>query len=325
MEILDCSVPTSPVVLGRTFLLSPGGGIALSGSYAYVADGGDGLRVIDVSDPTNPVEVGFYDTWDWAQGVAVSGSYAYVAAGGDGLRVIDVSDPTNPVEVGFYDTGSWANGVAVSGDTAYVADGDDGIYMLDCARAVPVMLQAFRLEALQEGVRILWEVAEEVGIATYHVYRFPVTGGGPGTPVVSIPATGARRYEALDGGAVPGESYRYVLSAVDIDGREVELGRNEVTAGAPRKLVLGQNVPNPFNPSTEITVWLPVAGRVELSVYDVAGHRVATIFRGVETAGVKRYTWDGKDAKGNPLPSGVYVYQLRAGKRVLSRKIVLAR
>ena len=63
-------------------------GVYVSGSYAYVADGWDGLRIIDVSNPTAPNEVGFYDTGHEAIGVYVSGSYAYVADGWDGLYII---------------------------------------------------------------------------------------------------------------------------------------------------------------------------------------------------------------------------------------------
>ena len=62
-------------------------GVYVSGSYAYVADGGDGLRIIDVSVPSSPYEIGFYNTGDTAYGVYVSGSYAYVADYEDGLRV----------------------------------------------------------------------------------------------------------------------------------------------------------------------------------------------------------------------------------------------
>jgi len=66
-------------------------GVYVSGSYAYVADEDDGLRIIDVSDPSSPSEVGFYDTGGSALGVYVSGSYAYVADEGGGLYILDVS------------------------------------------------------------------------------------------------------------------------------------------------------------------------------------------------------------------------------------------
>ena len=63
-------------------------GVAVSSSYAYVADSWVGLRIIiDASDPSTPVEAGFYDTGGYAYGVAISGSYVYVADGGDGLYI----------------------------------------------------------------------------------------------------------------------------------------------------------------------------------------------------------------------------------------------
>ena len=101
-------------------------GVAVSGSYAYVADDTYGLRIIDISNPATPTEAGFYDTPGTAYGVAVSGSYAYVADGTSGLRILDVSNPAAPTEAGFYDTPGTARGVAVSGSYAYVADDSIG-------------------------------------------------------------------------------------------------------------------------------------------------------------------------------------------------------
>ena len=63
-------------------------GVAVSGNYAYVADGSPGLQVIDVSNPANPQRVGGYDTSGTARSVAVSGNYAYVAAGTRGLMIL---------------------------------------------------------------------------------------------------------------------------------------------------------------------------------------------------------------------------------------------
>jgi len=99
--------------------------VAVSGSYAYVADDWAGLRVIDFSTPGSPFEVGFFDTCGIANDVIVSGSYAYIADGPQGLRVIDISTPVSPFEVGFFDTPlGWTYGVAVSGSYAYVAEGN---------------------------------------------------------------------------------------------------------------------------------------------------------------------------------------------------------
>jgi hypothetical protein len=112
-----------PVVLG-TCDTSQALGVAVSGNYAYVADGTSGLRVIDISNPLVPTLRATRDTveiTDEARGVAVSGNYAYVADWTSGLQLIDISDPLAP---GFPVTckTDGACGVAVSGDYAYVAD-----------------------------------------------------------------------------------------------------------------------------------------------------------------------------------------------------------
>jgi len=324
LRVIDITDPTNPNEVGYYDTGDRARGVAVSSGYAYVVDGYDGLRVIDITDPTNPTEVGYYDTGDEAYSVAISGGYAYVADGKSGLRVIDITDPTNPTEVGYYDTGDWAYDVAVSGVYAYVADGDDGLYILDCTQATPVMLQAFSASTLSGEVRLTWEVTEETGIASYRLYRSS-TEGERGTPYASIEATGRKNYEFVDRDVIAGEKYWYTLSVVDEDGTEKLLGTQEVTVPAPSTLYLGQNYPNPFNPSTEIEVRLPEAMDVELSVYDTGGRLVARLFSGEDGPGVRRYRWDGRDELGRAVPSGVYFYRLRAGKQVLSRKMVLVR
>jgi hypothetical protein len=54
-------------------------GVAVSGAYAYVADGDVGLQVIDVSNPSSPREVGFYDTEECPGTWRCRAPYAYVA------------------------------------------------------------------------------------------------------------------------------------------------------------------------------------------------------------------------------------------------------
>jgi len=117
------------------FVDTPGSAynVAVSGSYAYVADGYSGFRVIDVSTPSTPVEVGFLDTPGIAKGVAVSGGYAYVSDDYEGgLRVIDVSMPWAPVEVGFVYTPGPALGAAVAGGYVYLAEGGELAVFQEC-------------------------------------------------------------------------------------------------------------------------------------------------------------------------------------------------
>ena len=107
-------------------------GVAAQGSYAYVADFGDGLRVISVADPSHPTEVGYYDTPGQADGVVVLGELAYVSDGDSGLRVISVADPAHPTEVGHCATLDYAREVVVVDGLAYVAD-DSGLTVISVA------------------------------------------------------------------------------------------------------------------------------------------------------------------------------------------------
>jgi hypothetical protein len=130
LRIVDVSDPAHPSEVGSYDTPGYASGVAVSGSYAYVADG---MRAAHRGRlrPGAPHEVGFYDTPGYARGVAVSGSYAYVADGDSGLRIVDVSDPAHPREVGSYDTPGYASGVAVSGSYAYVADWWAGLRIVD--------------------------------------------------------------------------------------------------------------------------------------------------------------------------------------------------
>jgi hypothetical protein len=88
---------------------------------------------------------------------------------------------------------------------------------------------------------------------------------------------------------------------------------------------LSPNYPNPFNPETAILYTLPSAGRVELAVYNVRGERVTTLVNRPESAGTKKVVWNGTDDRGTNVPSGVYVYTLKANGRTESRRMVLMR
>jgi hypothetical protein len=69
--------------------------------------------------------------------------------------------------------------------------------------------------------------------------------------------------------------------------------------------------PNPFNPSTEISFEILVSSSVTLEIYDVSGRRTGAVALGSFGPGVHRVRWDGRDARGRELASGVYFLRLR--------------
>ena len=105
----------------------------------------------------------------------------------------------------------------------------------------------------------------------------------------------------------------------------VTVVEEERTTSLPQVFSLSQNYPNPFNSDTVIRFALPQSGEVELAVFNLAGQQVATLVQGQWEAGSYAVRWDGRDEGGKGLASGVYLYRLRAGKQVETRKLALVR
>ncbi|MCH8031145.1 MAG: T9SS type A sorting domain-containing protein, partial [Bacteroidetes bacterium] len=102
-----------------------------------------------------------------------------------------------------------------------------------------------------------------------------------------------------------------IIPVANEDGPTVEL---------PQSIQLLPAYPNPFNPSTTIPFELAHAGEVALTVYDGLGRYVGTLTSGYKSAGRHEVAFEAED-----LPSGVYVYQLKANGAVRHGSVTLAR
>jgi len=91
----------------------------------------------------------------------------------------------------------------------------------------------------------------------------------------------------------------------------------------PITYTLHQNYPNPFNPITSLRYDLPVQAQVMLTVYDLMGREVTQLVNTVQEAGYRSVQWNATDMHGKPVSAGVYLYQIRAGEFVQTRKMVL--
>ena len=97
--------------------------------------------------------------------------------------------------------------------------------------------------------------------------------------------------------------------------------RDETASG--NLTALHANHPNPFQTETTIRYSLPRTAPVRLVVYDVTGRVVRELVNGIQDAGDRRATWDGRDEAGSPVRSGVYVVRLEAGSTRLTRRMSL--
>ena len=93
----------------------------------------------------------------------------------------------------------------------------------------------------------------------------------------------------------------------------------------PKEFSLSQNFPNPFNPSTTISVSLPAPSEVRISVFNTLGQETRSLFAGWLEAGRHWFTWDGRNELGVAMPSGAYYCRLGApsGRSFVTKMILI--
>ena len=104
---------------------------------------------------------------------------------------------------------------------------------------------------------------------------------------------------------------------------EVAFDPTAAGGAPPVATALAGCYPNPFNPSTRVAFTLAASGPVRLEVFDTAGRRLRVLAEGPRPAGPQSLAFDGLDAHGEPLASGVYLLRLSAGGREFNQRAVL--
>ncbi len=144
------------------------------------------------------------------------------------------------------------------------------------------------------------------GGLTLRSFSGVIAPGGTHPVTVQFDATGfatgsysAELYVSGSGGALTVPLSLVVLSGVATEGSDL-----------PTEVWLGDNYPNPFNPSTTIEYGLPHAAHVALDVFDVSGRTIATLIDAPRAAGTHTISWQGYNAHGVPVPSGLYFYRI---------------
>jgi hypothetical protein len=189
---------------------------------------------------------------------------------------------------------------------------------------VATLLQDWLASFRESEVVIEWRLAEIDGGALLSVSRARL----PGDSFIELPYENLERdglsFVYRDRSFVPGESYIYRVDAETETGRLFLFVTDRITPPAGR-LTLHQNHPNPFNPATAISYYLPRRCRVLIVIYDLNGAEIRRLVSAEQEAGPQRATWNGTNEKGEPVSTGLYFYRITAGKESLSRKMILLR
>lgn len=220
---------------------------------------------------------------------------AYFTAGQPIIGV--VTGPSNIVKGGFL----YCAGITSTVDVAFVS----------------LMAQ------LEEDIVILaWKTSESTPVEGYNVYRSEKLES-EFMRLTEKPIAAQRSGEYHDEKTLAGKTYFYKIGAIS-DNREWFSPVLAVSLPA-KPTTLYQNYPNPFNPATQIAFYLESDSKVNLSIFDARGARLRTLVEGFIEAGRHVFSWDGSNADGVRVNSGIYYYRLEAGKTIQTKKLVLIR
>lgn len=184
---------------------------------------------------------------------------------------------------------------------------------------IPVELISFTAEAVNGAATLNWITATETNNFGFDIERKSANGNWEKAGFVKGNGTTTSRsdYQFTDPMSKTGK-YLYRLKQIDLDGSASYSGETEVDLSLPTEFALEQNFPNPFNPSTVIRYALPASGNVTLTVYNSLGEAVKTLVNSSKEAGYHEVSFNATD-----LPSGLYLYELKAGSFSSVKKMLL--
>jgi len=117
---------------------------------------------------------------------------------------------------------------------------------------------------------------------------------------------------------------RWDVDQIRLSGNEIQSSIGVEVTQTISKFQLHQNYPNPFNPTTRLTVDIAKANaQVELTVFNILGKKVATLYNGTAPQGQLVMEWNGRDFAGKLMPSGVYFATVKAGQFTQTIKMML--
>lgn len=209
----------------------------------------------------------------------------------------------------------------------FYSENDSGYSVDNLAPPAPVVVA----EAVPMAVELRWEMNPHPDVIHYSIFRSETAGFTPSQENL-IAITQDCYYRDNDVSGVQAFYYRVAVEddafnrsisdQVGITTTDVALNNLDIK---PASYKLGENFPNPFNPSTEIAFQIPQDGMVNIKIYNVLGEQVKTLTSKFYRAGFYTLSWNGKDEVGNEVFSGIYFYHMESGNFRDSGKMILAR
>ncbi len=240
-------------------------------------------------------------------------------------EVIVATEADSTQEDGVVWSAFMVNALVDYGAESYMSCPDSG-YSVNDLGEVATALVSSSLSIEGDLIVLAWEVSsiDRPQGAAFRIERSE--GQGPFEMIEDAVITAeGMNFRFNDRDVVPGKSYRYRVYSLDGSGERRLLFETQSASISAAPLVLTQNSPNPFNPSTEIRYCLSARSFVNLNIYDVSGRLVICLVSETVGSGWHTASWNGMDSAGGRAASGIYIYRIEAGKERVSKKMVLLR
>jgi hypothetical protein len=326
LRIIDITDLTNPIEsssydMGETFSK-----VVVSGNYAFVLVG-EGMHIFDITDPEIIISVSTIVVGS-ALSLLVDGNTVYVSVGyrthwgtTGGIKIYDVENPGNPVKIGEYDAGGglyedvfYPHDIALKNNYLYVVSDFVGLRVFDVSDPTNLIIVS-DTPTFGDEIDIYQNYAflseSLVGINIFDIYD-------PLNPELVETYDEFRRINGLtldNQGKIYTASTEYGMMIFKND---LVTSIREEDKIIPAEFSLNQNYPNPFNPSTKISYLIPSGDYVTLKVYDILGNEISILVSEYESAGSYEI-----DFNGSEISTGVYLYVLRYGNNMLTKKMVL--
>jgi hypothetical protein len=261
-----------------------------------------------------------------------------------GSGIVDIVITTSSQFGAYYQGGSWhteenSGGTITFTGIDFDARGDIPIILGD-DDPLPVTLSTFTAQFVNQELTIIWSTQSETNNSHWNIWRAVenTIENAERLNGENIGAAGNSNelieYSFVDNKEVENHTtYYYWLESVDYSGQSNFYGSTSITIDLPDNpeapeipVVLGlhQNYPNPFNPSTKIRFAVKEAGNAEVTIFNMKGQKITTIFSGnVEANSYYEAIWNGRDDNAKDVASGVYLYKLETAKKTYLKRMLL--
>jgi len=249
----------------------------------------------------------------------------------DQIRVIDLNEPI----MSIFSSRTFSSFVSEKSETKLQLSFNEtsisdllnnGLISLNNADIIPSDAPIFA-RAPQLNVKILsnfyeltWNGGDYVNASKYIVEKAEGDKGFKEIYQIDPDNTSEKDFTYLSERRENSEVIYFRVKQINTDGSAVYSSQVKIGQAEIQEFILGQNFPNPFNPSTQISVEVLEASEFEIVVYGLEGQEIEVLFKGYLTQGEYQFKFDGSD-----LPSGIYLYKISSPNFNQTKKMILAK